>query len=135
MNLSLLAGATSGLSAAGLVALGLVILVPLSFRLLFVIRRPGRARIAKGFAAGALVLLICGIGLFLAADLTDDYPSFRHLLDSATPVLAGLALALAAAAGVRTGVRAGRRLGAAEASPAPGPARDAPDGPAPPGPC
>jgi hypothetical protein len=109
VNLSLVTGATSGLSAAGLVALGLVILLPTSFRLLFAIRRPGRARVAKGFAAAALVLLLCGTLLFLASDLTDQFPSFRHLLDSATPVLTGVVLLLAVAIGVRTGLRAGRR--------------------------
>lgn len=112
MTLSLLPGATSGLAAAALVAVGLLILLPLSIRLLFVIRRPGAARIAKGFAVAALVLVICGTGLFLAADLTDEYPSFRHLLDSATPVLAGLTVVLSAALGLRAGVRSGRRRGA-----------------------
>lgn len=116
MSLSLLAGATSGLIAAGLVVIGLVVLVPLSIRLLLAIRRPGKARIAKGFAAGALVLVLCGIGLFLAADLTDEYPSFRHLLDSAALVLAGLTFVLALVVGVRAGRR---RPAAKKAEPAP----------------
>jgi hypothetical protein len=105
MSLSQLAGAISGLLAAGLVLIGLLILLPVSVRLLFAIRRPGKARVAKAFAAFGLALLLCGTLLFLAADLTTEYPSFRHLLDSASPVLAGLAFVLA----IGVGIRAGRR--------------------------
>ncbi len=103
MNLSQLAGATSGLLAAGLAVVGVLILLLVSARLPFVIRRPGKGRFAKGFAAGALVLLVCGALLFLAADLTDGYPSFRHLLDAVAPWVAALMLLAAAWAGVRAG--------------------------------
>ncbi len=120
MSLSLLAGATSGLAAAGLVLLGVLILVPIALRLAFVIRRPGHARIAKGFASGALVLIACGIGLFLASDLTENHPGFRHALDAATPILAGLTLLLAVAVGVRQAIRTGRRAPRREATPEPG---------------
>ncbi len=105
MSLSQLAGAISGLFAAGLVLLGLIILLPVSVRLLFVIRRPGKARVAKALAVFGLVLFLCGTLLFLAADLTTEYPTFRHLLDAATPVLAGLTVVLAMGAGIRAGWR------------------------------
>ncbi len=105
MNLSQLAGATSGLVAAGLAVLGLVVLLFVSARLPFVLRRPGKGRVAKAFAAAALVLLVCGVGLFLAADLTDAHPSFRHALDSAAPWLGAVVVLLAVWLGVRTGRR------------------------------
>lgn len=116
MSLSQLAGAVAGLFAAGLASIGLLVLLPVSVRLLFAIRRPGSARLARALAAFGLALLLCGTLLFLAADLTTEYPSFRHLLDSASPALAGLALVLA----VGVGIRAGRRR-----PPAPAPAADA----------
>ncbi len=105
MNLSQLAGATSGLVAAGLAVLGLVVLLLVSARLPFVLRRPGKGRVAKAFAAAALVLLVCGVGLFLAADLTDAHPSFRHLLDAAAPWLGAVVLVAALLAAIRTGRR------------------------------
>lgn len=105
MNLSQLAGATSGLLAVGLAVIGLLILLPVSARLAFVIRRPGKGRIAKGLAAGALVLLLCGALLFLAADLTDGYPTFRHLLDAVALWASTVMLVVAAWVGVRAGRR------------------------------
>ncbi len=127
MNLSQLAGATSGLLAAGLAVLGLLILFLVAARLPFVIRRPGKGRVAKAFAAGALVLLLCGIGLFLASELTDAYPSFRHLLDSAAPWLAAVVLLAA----VLVAIRFGRRPTAAAPSSAPPESPPPSAGPAP----
>ncbi len=131
MSLSLLAGATSGLAAAGLVLLGVLILVPIALRLAFVIRRPGRAPLAKGFASGALVLIACGVGLVLASDLTENHPGFRHALDAATPILAAITLLLAVAVGVRRAVRTGRRAPRPDATPAPAAAESGSEPPPP----
>jgi hypothetical protein len=63
---------------------------------------------------GGLALVLCGIGLFLLAELSP----FRRGVDRATGLLGPLALLLSVAAGIWA-VR--RRPAAAEPSPAPSP--------------
>jgi hypothetical protein len=99
------AGLYSGGAGIGLLALGIVLTLFASLRLVFVIRRPHKGRIARAFAASGLVLFVCGAGLFAAADLTYQHPSFRHALDSLSRPLVIVSFLLAILAALRFGRR------------------------------
>jgi hypothetical protein len=94
-------GFLSGLTGLGLTVLGLLLTLLFGLRVLSVIHRPGKGRIARGIALGGLVLTLCGVALFFTAELSP----FRRGVDRAAGRLGLLALSLA----VTTGVWAGRR--------------------------
>jgi hypothetical protein len=119
-------GFLSGLTGLGLALLGLLVALPAGLRLLWVLRRPGKGRIARGAAAGGLALALCGVALFLAAELSP----FRRGVDQATGKLGLLAFLLSVAAGVWAGRRrappqepAAPAKGAGQAGEPPGAAR------------
>jgi hypothetical protein len=95
------AGLTSGAVGASLVLLGILLSLFTSLRLLFVIRRPGKGRIARAFAASGLALVLCGLVIFLAA----EYSSFRRTVDRTALPLTAISLLLAVVAGTRAGRR------------------------------
>jgi hypothetical protein len=107
-------GFLAGLTGLGLALLGLLLALGAGLWLLVVLRRPGKGRIARSAAVGGLVLALCGIGLFLLAELSP----FRRGVDRATGLFGLLALLLSVAAGIWSGRR--RRAAPAGAGPAVG---------------
>lgn len=102
-------GLLTGLSGLVLAALGLLLAFFAGLRLLFLIRKPGKGRIARGIAAAGLVLILCGAVLLACEELY----VFRQFTDQVAWLLNAVALSLAAF----LGVRAGRRRGRAEPAP------------------
>jgi peptidoglycan/LPS O-acetylase OafA/YrhL len=94
-------GFVSGLTGLCLTALGLLLSLVAGVRVLSVLHRPGKGRIARGIAFGGLALCLCGVALFFTAELSP----FRRRVDRATVVLGPLALAMAVAAGIWAGRR------------------------------
>jgi hypothetical protein len=91
------AGLVGGLLGAVLFLLGLLVALVAAFRIALVVRRPAKGRIARGIAAGGLVLAAGGAALFWAAELAP----FRRSVDRAALPTAGIAVLLAVAAGWR----------------------------------
>ncbi len=100
-------GLLTGAMGLGLAALGVLLAFFAGLRLLVLIRRPGKGRIARGIAVSGLVLLLCGAVLLAGEELD----VLRHLTDRASWLLSGLSLLLAVFAGIRAGRR---RRGAGE---------------------
>jgi len=122
-------GLVSGAAGLGLALVGLVLAVLGGLRLLLI--PGGRRRVGRGLALGGTVLLLCGLALFLAADLLPA-PALRRAVDRDVVPLSLAALLLAAAAGLR----AGRRRKPPTLPPPPateGPPPQAVDGSEPPG--
>jgi hypothetical protein len=107
----------------GLTLLGILLAVPTGLRLLFVLRRPDKARLARAVAAAGLVLLVFGAALFLGA----QYPPLRRPVNLAVYPISVAAVLCAIAAGLRAGRRrtAPKKAGAAEAEKAEKPAEPA----------
>jgi hypothetical protein len=104
-------GLLTGFAGLALAALGLLVALLAGLRLLFLIRKPGKGRVAKGIASAGLVLVICGAVLLAGEELG----VLREATDRLVWPLSGIALLLAGFAGVR----AGRRRGRVEPLPAP----------------
>lgn len=121
MNAYDLVGLLAGLAGLGLALLGLLLALFSSLRMLYVLRRPDKGHVARGIAVAGLVLALCGVALFFAAELSP----FRRTVDRGAPWLSALSLVVAAVAGVRAGRR---RAAPAQAEPegAPRPAKDEP---------
>ncbi len=94
-------GLLTGLTGLGLAAAGVVLALLAGLRLLFLIRRPGKGRVARGVAVAGLVLILCGAVLLAAEELD----VFRRVTDRAPWVLTGVSVLLALLAGVRAGRR------------------------------
>jgi hypothetical protein len=94
-------GLLTGLTGLGLAGVGVVLALFAGLRLLFLIRKPGKGRIARGIAAAGLVLVLCGAVLLAAEELD----VFRRATDRAPWVLTGVSALLALLAGVRAGRR------------------------------
>ena len=109
-------GLVAGVTGLGMVLLGLLLAALAGLRLLLLVRRPGKGRVARGVAAAGLALVACGVGLFFLAELSP----FRRGVDRAVLPLGLLALALAVLAGVWAG--RGRRGRPQPAAPVAGPA-------------
>lgn len=92
-------GFLAGVAGFGLVLLGLLLALLSSLRMLSVLRRPDKGHVARGIAVAGLVLALCGVALFFAAELSP----FRRTVDRGAPWLSALSLVLAALAGVRAG--------------------------------
>ncbi len=110
-------GFLAGLTGLGLALLGLLVALAAGVRLLWVLRRPGKGRIARGAAASGLALTLCGAALFLAAELSP----FRRGVDRATGWIGPLSVLVSVAVGIRAGRRRSPPAGAA--APAEGPGR------------
>jgi hypothetical protein len=83
-----LAGFVTGVAGLGLFALGLLVAL---------LRKPAKGWIARGIAAGGLVLALCGALLFTV----EEVAPFRRTTDDFVSVLSGAAFLLAIWAGVR----------------------------------
>ena len=94
-------GFQAELYGLGLTLLGILLAVPTGLRLLFALRRPGKARLARAVAAAGLVLLVFGAGLFLAA----QSPPLRRPVNVVVHPVVVVALLCAIALGVRAGRR------------------------------
>lgn len=98
-------GLLTGFTGLCLAAGGVVLALLAGLRLLFLIRKPGKGRIARGVAVGGLVLVLCGAALLAGEELD----VLRHVTDRAAMPLSGVAVLLAIVAGVRAGRRRGPR--------------------------
>jgi hypothetical protein len=94
-------GLLTGVMGLGLAALGVLLTFLAGVRLLFLIRRPGKGRIARGIAMAGLVLILCGAALLAGEELD----VLRHVTDRAAWMLSALSLLLALFAGIRGGRR------------------------------
>ena len=94
-------GLLSGLTGLGMALLGLLLAALSGLRVLWVIRRPEKGRVARGVAAAGLGLVAAGAGLFFLAELSP----FRRGVDRAVLPLGLLSLALSVLAGVWAGRR------------------------------
>ncbi len=92
-------GAVSAFCGIALMAVGVLFGVPTGIRLLFVIRRPGKGRLARALAAFGLVLFVCGGALYAASDLPVGHPGFRQFLDGVAMILSGVFVLVAIWAG------------------------------------
>ena len=101
-------GAITGLIGFTLVAVGVLLALFAGIRMLWVIRRPGKGRIARGIAVGGLVLALCGALLFT---IEDRQLSFRAASDRIWQWLAGLSVLIAVLVGARAGRRRPARKG------------------------
>lgn len=107
-------GLLAGVAGLALLLVGILLALSASLRLLFVIRRPGKGRIARALAAAGLVLVLCGVAIFAAAELSP----FRRTVDRGAVPLSAVSLLLAVLAAMRAGRRR-RPARTAEAAPAP----------------
>lgn len=101
-----ISGLLTGLAGLGLAASGLVLALLAGLRLLVVIRKPGKGRIARGIAVAGLVLVLSGAALLAMEELD----VFRHATDRVATWLSGVAVLLAMAAGIRAGRRRAPRV-------------------------
>lgn len=95
-------GLLTGLVGVGLAGAGLLLALLAALRMLWVVRRPHKGRIARGIAVAGLVLLLCGALLFTVEEVASP---LRAASDSSAHYLAGLALLLALYAGYRSARR------------------------------
>jgi hypothetical protein len=95
------AGLVGGVAGAALFLLGVLIALLAALRILVVMRRPGKGRIARAIAAGGLVVACGGAALFWTAELAP----FRRAVDRSALPAAGVVAALAIAAGWRVARR------------------------------
>jgi hypothetical protein len=95
-------GALTGLAGFFLAAFGVLLALFAGLRMLWVIRRPGKGRIARGIAVGGLVLALCGALLFTVEEVGD---SIRGTSDKLVHYLAALSALVAVLAGVRAARR------------------------------
>ena len=112
-----IAGLVGGVAGGACFLIGLLLALLGSLRMASVAWRPQRGRIARGLAAGGLVLALCGAALFWTAELAP----FRRAVDLAALPAAAVFLVLSTLAGVRVGRRRARRT----STTAPPPAADA----------
>lgn len=101
-------GPVTGFTGLALAAAGVLLALLAGLRLLFLIRRPGKGRIATGIAVAGLVLLMCGAALLAVEELSVLHALLR-VTDRAPWALATVSLVLAVAVGVRAGLRRGPR--------------------------
>jgi len=96
------AGLVSAVTGLAMALLGLALALLGGLGVLLVPR--GRRRLRRGIARGGAVLVLCGLVLFLAADLAPA-PALRRTFDRGIIAFSGAALLLAVAAGVRAARR------------------------------
>ncbi len=113
-------GLLTGLTGLGLAAAGVVLALLAGLRLLFLIRKPGKGRIARGVAVAGLVLILCGAVLLAGEELD----VFRRATDRFAWALTGASVLVALLAGVRAGRR---RRGAEPEKPEPGEKAEPPE--------
>ncbi len=117
-----ISGLQTGLAGLALAGLGLVLAFFAGLRLLFLIRKPGKGRIARGIAVAGLVLILSGAVLLAIEELD----VFRRATDRVASWLSGVAVVVALVAGLRAGRRRKPRVveGEIEAAPAPATAEE-----------
>jgi uncharacterized membrane protein YfcA len=115
-----LTGLVAGAAGASLFIAGTLVALLSAVRIAFVLRRPGKGRLARGTAAAGGTLAGAGVALFVAAEVSDGW---RRAIDRATPWLVVLALVLAALSAWRVA----RRPAPPVAPPETGPGAAAPD--------
>ncbi len=96
-------GFLAAMSGLGLAVFGLLVAVAAGLRLLFVLRRPGKGRVARGVAVGGLVLFLCGFATYVLGDLSPS--PYRRAVDGLAVPLLVVSLVLAILAGWRAGRR------------------------------
>lgn len=116
-----ISGLQTGLAGLALAAVGLLLAFFAGLRLLFLIRKPGKGRIARGVAVAGLVLVLSGAVLLAVEELD----LFRRAADRFAPWLSAIAVVLAVVAGLRAGRRREPRV--VEGEPAVAPTAEALD--------
>lgn len=94
--LSDVTGLLTGLVGFALASAGLLLALLAAIRVLWVLRRPGKGRIARGIAVGGLVLVLCGALLLTVEEVSEA----RTATDRIAHVLAGASVLVALWAGV-----------------------------------
>ena len=90
-------GLVGGAAGAWLFFLGTLLAVAAGLRVAWLVRRPGKGRIARGVLAAGGVVAACGIALFWAAERS----ALKRELDLVAPWIAVAAVVVAAYAAVR----------------------------------
>ena len=112
-------GFVSAMVAFQLVLWGVVVCALAALRWLLVRGQPGRGHVARGFLAGAGVLVLAGVALYAAADFLE----LKRFMDMyGTPAIAIAALAGGALLGWRVARAAGKREEPVEPPPSSPPA-------------
>lgn len=118
-----ISGLQTGLAGLALAGVGLVLAFLAGLRLLFLIRKPGKGRIARGIAVTGLVLILSGAVLLAIEELD----VFRRATDRVASWLSGVAIVVALVAGLRAGRRRKPRVVEGEIEAPPAPAATAPE--------
>ncbi len=126
-------GLMTGLVGFSLAAAGLALALLASIRMLWVVRKPNKGRIARGIAVAGLVLFLCGALLFTVQEV--DTPALKAASDRSAYYLAAAAVLLAVFVGYRSARRRPVRAKRAEPAERAAPVEPAaPQGPATPEP-
>jgi hypothetical protein len=114
-----LTGFVSGITAASLFGLAVLVAVAASLRLLLVLGRPAKGRWARGLIVAAGIVGLAGIVLFAGAELAPT--AGRHALDRAAPWIALASIAGAGLEAARVARRGRHPPASADAPPPTGP--------------